>query len=121
MLKRRYSRTEARYTYSVAKEQIHSKDYFFVMRSKEQEEYHPKNIQAFTDECYKYAYRIQDMAALVSSSEISNFLTDFAFKLRSNKIKYITREELDLVKKFINDADDGYKNSKYIPLHESVV
>lgn len=117
---KRYSKLEARNTFEVVKEQIKHQDYFFYMRSKVQQEYHPDNIRHFTKECYKYAYQIQDMASLVSSSEISNFLSDIAFKLRNDKSDHITRDELDLIKKFISDSKTEYKKSKYIPLDKVI-
>lgn len=113
---KRYSRLEVRNTFNVAKEQIENHDYFFFMRSKDQEEYHPSNIQQFTKESYRYAYRIQDMASLVSSNEISNFLSDIAFKLRSDKSSMISRQELELLKQFLADADNEYKKSQYVAL-----
>ena len=113
---KRYSKLEVRNTFTVAKEQIENKDYFFYMRSKDQEEYHPSKIRQFTKESYRYAYRIQDMASLVSSNEISHFLSDIAYKLRSDKSHTIKRNELDLLKKFLADADADYKKSRYVPL-----
>lgn len=115
---KRYSKLEARNTFDLVKEQIKHQDYFFYMRSKVQQEYHPNNISNFTKDCYKYAYQIQDMASLVSSNEISNFLSDISFKLRNDKSDRITREELDLIKKFIHDSKNAYTKSKYIPLDE---
>lgn len=117
---KRYPRTEVKHTYSVAKKHIEDHDYFFFMRSKEHEHYHPNNIQTFTDERYKYAYRIQDMASLVSSSEISHFLSDIAYKLRNDLSHTISRDELDVLKKFLNDADTEYKRSQYQPLENLV-
>lgn len=116
----RYSRLEVKNTFHVVKEQIEQHDYFFFMRSKEQEHYHPENIQQFTKECYRYAYRIQDMASLVSSNEISNFLSDVAYKLRHDLSHTIKRDELEILKKFLKDADDEYKQSKYESLDKFV-
>lgn len=113
---KRYSRLEVRNTFVVAKEQIENRDYCFYMRSKDQEEYHPSKIRQFTKESYRHAYRIQDMASLVSSNEISNFLSDIAYKLRSDKAHLIKREELNLLKKFLVDADKDYKKSRFIHL-----
>ena len=56
------------------------------------------------------------MASLVSSNEISHFLSDIAYKLRSDKSHTIKRNELDLLKKFLADADADYKKSRYVPL-----
>ncbi len=117
---KRYSRLEVCNTFTVAKEQIENRDYFFFMRSKDQEEYHPSKIKQFTKESYRYAYRIQDMASLVSSNEISNFLSDIAYKLRSDKSHLINKQELELLKKFLVDADKEYKNSRYVPLDKAL-
>lgn len=110
---KRYSRLEVRNTFTVAKEHIENHEYFFFMRSKEQEEYHPSKIRHFTKEAYRYAYRIQDMASLVSSNEISHFLSDIAYKLRTDKSHQIKREELELLKRFLKEADVEYKKSRY--------
>lgn len=117
---KRYSRLEVKETFNVAKEQIENHDYFFFMRSKEQEKYHPSNIEEFTKDCYRYAYRIQDMASLVSSDEISNFLSDIAYKLRFELSHTINQEELHLLKKFLNEADKEYKESRYMELQQYV-
>lgn len=106
-------------TYEIAKNQILNKDYSFFMRNLEQAEYHPDKVH-FIDKRYRRAYIIQDMAGLVTSNEISNFLSDFAYKLREQQYEKIKSEEIKLIGKFINDSKEEYDNITYKDLTDYV-
>lgn len=112
----KHDKTPVDKTFNVVKTKIDNNDYSFFMRNKIQEEYKPTNIKTFTQERYKIAYMLQDMAILCTSPEISHFLTEISFRLRENEDNRISQEELSYVIKFIRNSKDKYAGSKYIEL-----
>ena len=99
---------------------IDKEDFSFYMRNRNQQDYHPDNIPAFTDEKYKIAYTLQDMACLCTSPELSDFIADVAYRLRDSGDRAcprgISQEELNYTIKFIRKGRSEYLKSEFVDL-----
>lgn len=87
-------------------------DIQFYMRTRNQEEYHPDNIQKFSSESFKIAYILDDIAELTINDEISQFLNRMAVKLRKNKL--ISFEELEVIKLALRKCYKPCKENHYV-------
>ncbi len=98
---------------------IISKNYYFYMRTIDQcdTDFRRKH---FSEDRFRYAFLLEDMAGLVSSHQIAMFLLHHAEMFRENIHGNIGSEDLGLIKKFIADAYNEYKNIEYIPLEKLI-
>lgn len=103
---------------AIVESEIKNQDYFFYMRTAEQWAFDVRNKE-FTEDRFRYAYILEDMAGLISSHEIGNFLRHHAELFRSNRHATITRENLELIKAFLNDAYQPYLNIEFIDLQKA--
>lgn len=94
---------------------ITNKKYYFYMRTYEQSDMDFKK-KSFTEERFKYAFLLDDMAGLISCQQIAHFLSYHASLFRENKHDSIRNEDLALIKRFIADAWDAYRKIDYIDL-----
>ena len=99
-----------------AYQQIESGNFGFYMRTKSQQEYHPDKIKTFTHEHFRFAYILQDMASLCDSDEISHFILDVAYYLRTGEYHRISKEDLKYTLLFIRNGREKYKNADYVDL-----
>lgn len=101
--------------YKSAQEKINNGDFGFFLRNKNQQEYHPKNVQSFTDQRFRIAYILQDMAVLCTSEDVSNFIAQIATKVRESSSS-ISEEEMGYVVKFIRKGKDQYEQCDFVDL-----
>lgn len=120
MPKRSYSQAPAKDTVNIAKQLIKDGDFDFFMRNKKQQEYHPDNVGEFTEEHFRLAYILQDMAILCTSTEITNFIGDVAFHLRNGDYDKISKEDLEYTVLFIRQGKEKYQRSVYVELTELI-
>lgn len=103
---------------STAKQNIHSGNFGFFMRTKSQEEYHPDKAQ-YTNQWFKMAFKLRDMATLCDDEHISHYILVLSRKLDTyvdtGKMT-ITSEELKDIVTFIRNGKVKYDQSKYVDL-----